>query len=85
MRGRGPFFRKAPSLALLPGKTASREMLGERPLIPVAHTGRPQKDTPMEKHRMTFAAKKICPEQNALGSKNLIIVLLMWCGSVFLS
>ena len=24
MRGRGPFFRKAPSLALLPGKAASR-------------------------------------------------------------
>ena len=26
----------------------------------------------MEKRQMTFAAKKICQEQNALGSKNLI-------------
>ncbi len=72
MRGRGPFFRKAPSLALLPGKAASRGMLGERPLIPRCPYRTTSKEYANGKAPDDICCEKICQEQNALGSKNLI-------------
>ena len=72
MRGRGPFFRKAPSLALLPGKTASKGEAGGETAYPRCPYRTTSKGYANGKAPDDICCEKICQEQNALGSKKLI-------------